>query len=749
MSPSLWRFAPVISYLRLDNLQLDITFFGNGRYSISDLFGTPEAKTQPSEKPKPEEKGTVFPFALYGFEMSNSTIIFDDRPHNKKHVISKIFLRVPFTSSFASMKKEFTQPKFTAVVNGDPVELTGRTLPFDETLLTEFELGAVDIDLNQYWQYVPIKTPLKLANGKFTSDISLFFERPDAQRLNLFLGGGGKLTNMKLNDPKGKSVLSVKEIAFEMERFSLGDNALIIKSISLDSPYCKMIRNQNNSINWANYFPGSKVGAEGPKVKTEADTDAVFVLDIRQIKINNGTLDWEDIHVKNGFKRVFSPLSLNITEFSTAGGKPSSITASAGKGGDKGIITLKGLATVEPLAATMTVTGTNIPIPAYKSYINHAQPLIVDTGVAGFTANADFRMKGKTPAITLHDCAVNLRDVSVRKPEAAQPSLGLKALDVTGASVDLEKQTVTVAEIKLTGPSASVILENDGQLDLVKLFAKEKSVLEKEAVVKEAEETLAGSWQADIAHVVVEEGAADFRDQTLHYPTSLGVKQIQLELKNVSTQKDATIPYNLNGTWSGRGSFSAQGTASITPLQSDGRIRLKGIGLRPLDGYLAEHTELLVAKGAAFANLKYSFKGGEKPKLTVNGDTALGSVSIKDTFNKKEITGIDQFEINSISFANAPNTLSIGEINLNGPRALIHIDNDGRMNIRRALRLPEPPPVTEDSGDKGKKTKTKAAPAPAVQVQTTDTPARNGKAVLRIHQDRCGQHDQGGSHLQR
>jgi hypothetical protein len=208
---TIWELAPVIAYLRLDDFNFNLTFYGDGQYSISDLLGTPDSVDQAEDKrAESEQADAVFPFALYGFEMTNANITFDDRPHSKKHAITDIFLRVPFTSSISNKVKEFTQPKFSAVVNGDPVELKGRTLPFDKTLLTEFELGAVNINLDQYWKYVPIKTPLKLKSGRFTSDISLFFERPDAQRLNLFLGGGGKLSGFDLEDPKEGSVLSFK-----------------------------------------------------------------------------------------------------------------------------------------------------------------------------------------------------------------------------------------------------------------------------------------------------------------------------------------------------------------------------------------------------------------------------------------------------------------------------------------------------------------------------------------------------------
>ncbi len=707
---TLWNFAPVIAYLHLDNLQLDITFFGNGKYSISDLLGTPDAVAEETPDTPPAETA-IFPFALYGFEMTNSKITFDDRPHNKKHIISDLFLRVPFTSSFTSMKKEFTQPKFTAVINGDPVELKGRTLPFDETLLTEFELGAVDIDLNQYWQYVPIKTPLQLKDGKFTSDISLFFERPDAQRLNLFLGGGGKLTNMELTDPNEKSVLSVKELAFEMERFSLGDRALILTSISLENPYFKVIRNKDNSINWAHYFPGSKMSEAGPKVKTESETDSAFVLDIRKIDIIEGAVDWEDRHVKNGFKRTFAPLSFTGTEITTAGDRPSHIKATAGKA--QGIITIEGIATVQPLAASLSVTGKNLPIPAYKSYINHAQPLIVDTGVAGFSANIDFKMEDDTPSLDVTEGTASLRDISIRKPDAKKPSLGLTALDVSGAAMSLKNKTVTVADVTITGPFAKVVMGKDGQLDLGKLLIKEEEILSKTEVVETVEKTWAGGWHAEFGRILVKDGAADFLNQSLKHPANLGIKEFTLDLQALSTQKNATMPYSLSGTWTGNGSFSGQGKASITPLWSDGTIRVNGVGLRPFDGYLAEYTDLLIAKGAAFANLKYSFKGGKKPKLTITGDTALGAVSIKDTLSKNEVAGINKFEINSIAFANEPNTLSIGEIKLNEPRGLIHFDEKGRMNILRVLRVPQPPPVVE--GEKAEQTTPKTLPEETTQ----------------------------------
>ena len=704
---TLWEFAPVVAYLKLDNYTLNVTFYGNNRYSISDLLGTPDSVNQPADA-EPEEEGTVFPFALYGFEMTNATITFDDRPRGKKHVISDIFLRVPFTSSIQDKVKEFTQPKFTAVVNGDPVELKGRTLPFDKTLLTEFELGAVDIDLDQYWEYLPIKTPLTLRSGRFTSDISLYFERPDAQRLNLFLGGGGTLSRVNLAAPGEGTVFTMDRLAFEMERFSLGDNALILKQVVLDKPFFQVIRNADDSINWANYFPGSEMGQTGPKVKTEADTDSAFVLDVRSFELRDGTMDFRDQAVEGGFARIFQNLNFTIEGLSTQSGKTCSFDGSLGK---KGVLFLKGTATLEPVSAQFSVAGKEVNLPDFAPYLNEAQPMAIDSGLAGFSAEVVVAMADDTPNLSVQNGSLTLADLAVRKREAKQPSLTLASLDISGAALNLNERTVDVGEIRLTSPAATLVREKDGKIDLQKQFVGAVEAQPQTGTNEENPEEPA-SWLATVGHVLIEDGAATFKDLTLADPATLGVRKLTLDLRDVTTAKGAALPFDLSATWNGGGSFTVAGKATLDPVSAEGTARVNGLDLRPLDNYLAKDTDLLVAGGGLYANLTYNYADGEPPRFTVRGDTALADLSVKGTFADSELAGIDRLDVKSIDFTGEPYRLAIGEINLNGPRALVEFDKDGRLNIRRALRLPEPtPPAEESKEEKAKADKQPDKPA--------------------------------------
>lgn len=715
---SIWELAPVVSYLNLDGLNINVTFYGNGEYSISDLLGTPNEAAQPQPE---EKKGAVFPFALYGFEMTNSKITFDDRPRAKKHVISDIHLRVPFTSSIEDKVKEFTQPVFTAVVNGDPVELKGRTLPFDKTLLTEFELGAVDVDLHQYWKYVPIKTPLELEKGRFTSDISLYFERPNAQRVNLYLGGGGTLTGLVLAAPGDGPVFSMKRLVFEMERFSLGDNALVVKQVTMDQPFFKVVRRASGAINWADYFPGSTPGPTGPKVKTQAETDSTFVFDLRNFEIQDGTIDFNDQCVKGGFQHTFPKLNFAMEGLSS---RPKQTSAFNGSFGSGGFLYVKGEATMDPPAAKLTLSGKDLSVPLYSPYINEAQPLVVDSGKLGFSMDVGFANQDGKPQVTVQNGSLNLAGLAVRKPEAKKPSLALDALDVSGASMDLDARRIGVAEIKLTGPSLDMVREKDGRLDLQRVFedaAKAGAEAEAETGIAQAKRAQPQAapdpeapWTATVDHFAVEDGSADFHDQALAHPARLGVHKFKLDVNDISTEKGAQIPYSLSAGWIGGGWFSARGQASLEPLSANGSLKVEKIGLRPLDDYLAQDTDLLIADGAAHTDLDYVFSDSGKPKFQVTGSAALSDIKVKTTFDDDEMAGIDRLDIKGIDFTTEPMALALGEINLNGPRALIHFDKDGRLNVRRALRLPEPtpPPATD-----GVETDAQPAPVPEAEVK--------------------------------
>ncbi len=716
---SSWRLAPVISSLRVNDLLLDITFFGDGRYSISDLLGaTPEE--QERAKQDTEEVEAIFPFALYGFEMHNATLIFDDQPHKKRHTVTNLDLVVPFTSSFADLRDEFTTPRCSAVINGDPIELTGRTLPFHDTLQTEFQLGAVDVDLNKYWTYLPLETSLTLVKGAFTSDVSIYFARPEKKRLQLFLGGGGRLTNLELASPDDGSVLSVKKIGFQMKRFSLGDNLLKIRDITVDEPRVKLIRQADSQLNWGAYFPGSSVSEEGATVKTKGEDTALRV-DIQGVDIQSGSLEWIDRAVPGGFARTYPGFALKAQGLSTADGTPGTFSASIGK---DGVFAVTGECALSSMSGKATLTATGIKLPTYAPYLDQVMPLRTDSGTVDMTATVAAAMRDDALNLSVTKGGLTLSNLQLRKPEAKSPSLGVRELAIKEIDMDLATRTVGVSAVMLTDPDVKLELDDSGDIDLVALFADAKpDEPPSDADTNQPPPADDGAWTATVGTVRVTGGSLALTDRTPNAPATLGIEKLDLTASNISTHEGESLAVAATADWIGQGTIQADATATLTPLAGKGTIGLAKLGLSPFNTYLADSTDLRLTKGAASADLAFTFGQDDAMQFSLTGKAELNGAQLKEAGNTTEFAGIDALVLSRIRLDNEPYRLSIEGVHLNGPRATIAFDKSGRLNVRRAFRIPEPPPATIPTGEALQASTPPAGQPPATPADQPGAPA--------------------------
>lgn len=733
---SIWEFAPVIKYLQISDLMVDITFFGNGKYSITDLMGS---RRKAEEEAKPEGTSQVFPFAIHGFEMINATIIFDDRPRDKKHVISDINLIVPFTSSIADLRQEFTQPHLSAVVNGDPLDLTGRTLPFHQSLRTEFKLGLVEVDLQQYWPYMPISTSLQLDKGYFSSNLSLFFERPPGERMRLFVGGGGTLIDLQVSHHADGAVVSLDKLEFDMERFSLGDNELTLNRVSFDQPYVKLIRNEDNSLNWVKYFPDFGKQPE-PAAEQPADEPAApFKLNAINVAIQKGTLEWVDKAVPGGFTRVLEPLDVTTTDFSTAADKPINYEITLG---ETERFAARGQASINPLMARGVVEASGLDIPTYRPYL-HALPLEVGSGTVELTAGFQAFDTPEGRNAMVDNATSVVRDLALFQPGDKEPSIGFKELAVKGVSLDLASRSVVVSEVDLDQPAVRIIRRKDGKIDLAETIAasvkRDEAARQAEPADEPATEMAAPAdtegqeavedapaaqpWTATVNRVRLTEGTARFSDLSFRRRADFALSKLRVNLDNISTRPGSVAAYDVSTRWGGGGILAASGDVALETLASQGKIALRKVGLKPLDPLLMEFSELLLGSGAVSSDLRYDFSGIKDINYSVSGDFSLNDFKLMDDKGKGEFSGIDEFKLTGISFANEPFRLAVKEVSLDGPRAVVAFDQNGRMNIKRLFRIPDAPSEA-DAGKGGPEAKT-ASPAK----ETTAKEASAGESV--------------------
>src|SRR5580698_1592435 len=120
---SLYRLAPVIKELKVDRPAVHVVRTGQQQFNFSDLL---VSKT-PSPPPPPSKPAR---FALSNIQLHDGDVRFDDRVLGEQHKLEHIELDLPFIANLPADTDIFVQPLLRMIVDGSPLKIGGRALPF-------------------------------------------------------------------------------------------------------------------------------------------------------------------------------------------------------------------------------------------------------------------------------------------------------------------------------------------------------------------------------------------------------------------------------------------------------------------------------------------------------------------------------------------------------------------------------------------------------------------------------------------
>lgn len=263
---SLFRLAVVLRDIQLHGPRLHIRLDKDGKSNFEDL-----AASNSSEE---ERTGAaIFPVIVEPFDIQNGTVIFEDETRGVTHTVDQINFHLPHFSSRKKDWEVFMNPSLSFHLNGAPFHLQGQTIPFHDSLKTEFNLELLDLSLPQYWAYAPVSGGLELSKGSLTLENKLAFEQHEGKLPTFSIRGNVTGRDIEMTD-NGQTVFTAKQAQVVMDDISILNLNIGLKSVSLDDPFVRVTRKKDGSINWAGYFADpaptpttSKSSASGAKTK--------------------------------------------------------------------------------------------------------------------------------------------------------------------------------------------------------------------------------------------------------------------------------------------------------------------------------------------------------------------------------------------------------------------------------------------------------------------------------------------------
>jgi hypothetical protein len=469
---SLLRSDLVSNSLAIEGLELNIIRSQDNQYNIEEFF---QAETTGSASDIMSFSELPFLFSLNNISIRNSKVIFQDIPAAATHTLDQVELDLPSFSNFPFQADEYIRPRFSAVINGSKIALTGQAaLPAGDgqaNLETKLTCKIEALDLPLYFKYLPASLPITLSEGKADGNLQLSFSRAtknEGARISIHFAG--EIAGMDIAGKEKPISAAIPKTTLEGSFFPIS-RALHINKLSFEKP--QLTSPSPLDLNTLAVF----LPTVGEKAAQKTPSEVVIDL----LQMEDGRLDIPA--AKKQKQTAWESLQLSIKDYAR-NGKTGTQAAGGGSFSLSGEKSDSDLAFSwqgrfnERLTPEGQFTLDNLPAAAFFAAIGMA-PETVRSGTANLQGNLALTKKSAAPAALVTDLSraevtlQGLKLLSGTEQWLDAPTLKLAGFSKKGSQVDLgalrlENGAITLDSGKLPEIFQSVAAK-DSKLSLQSL----------------------------------------------------------------------------------------------------------------------------------------------------------------------------------------------------------------------------------------------------------------------------------------
>ena len=221
--------------------------------------------------------------------------------------------------------------------------------------------------------------------------------------------------------------------------------------------------------------------------------------------------------------------------------------------------------------------------------------------------------------------SLRLNGLEVRESDQT-PILGFEQFVVNLNAKTLFFQTIGFDEISVVMPFVAAKVNREGKLNLLALVPAEGETTEAPPAQQTPEESKK-MMPVEIGLLSIDRGILEYQDDSKPRPVSIHIVPFHIVLRNFSTLPGSENAYAFKAEIGEKGSLEWEGTISLEPVESDGKVSFSGARLKILYQVVQDRFQFDVLEGLLSLSGLYHFDlRGQAPRATVKD----GRVSIKD-----------------------------------------------------------------------------------------------------------------------
>jgi hypothetical protein len=632
---SLWRLAPVVDAITIEQPHLALTHLGAGHYDIDDVLE--RLKPAPDAQPS-----TPLRFALYNLAIKDGSADFVDHRggRERNHSLRQLNASLPFLSNFDSQREVTMQPHLAFTLNGSAFESSAQATPFAADRKGDVNLQVTHLDLAPYLPYLPASLPVRLQAAVLDSSLKLSFAQSKTN--TLVLSGAIKVSGIKMGDRAGTPLLSASSLQLVLKELRPLEQSVALESLDINSPNLWVSRNRAGQWSlpgMAEKMPVTPAASPAAPQSSQAAGQVAAAAPggwqvlAERIKLQGGQVRFSDESMASPVKLSLIDTRIELRDVHWPLAKPVHLDATArlqapdAKGGKVATIQLTGAGT--DAAGTVTARLTDMGLPLAAPYL--AQVLQPQ---ASGVLEGELAVNWKDGAVQVQAKRLALHDFALTPPVgktgiAAKELPAFKLLEASDVAVDLQKRSASVGKLALRSPRVRVSRADDGQwLAAQWLMPSQPPTSTQAAPAAVPAKPNAVPWSVALADLAVDDGTLTWVDRVPSKTVFLELSTLQAHLTNLTLDGKKPVPLTLSAkvrsVRTDPGSLRFDGTLMWDPLVAQGTLEAKQFPAQSVAPYAMGNLRLdvLRADTSFKGQLRYaSLPAG--PDVQLRGDGAI------------------------------------------------------------------------------------------------------------------------------
>ncbi|MEC4889765.1 MAG: DUF748 domain-containing protein [Nitrospira sp.] len=279
--------------------------------------------------------------------------------------------------------------------------------------------------------------------------------------------------------------------------------------------------------------------------------------------------------------------------------------------------------------------------------------------------------------------ALTIDGLEIREPDQT-PLLGFEQFSVNVHAKTLLLRAYAFEEIRLVMPFVSMKVSAEGKMNLLGLLPPPQPGAEAAGGSKKPSGGGA-SVPLEIGLLTIERGIVEFRDESKPKPFELSIVPIQISLRNFTTVRGGENAYAFTAEIGKGESLAWEGRVSLEPVESDGKLSLSGVRLRPLAQYVQDRVGFEVRQGQLSIGGQYHIDlKGEAPNIVVSdGTLSIIDLAIGEKGADAPVVSIPSFAIDGLGVDVLKKQVAAVHVHSAGARFEVWINPGGVLNYQQ------------------------------------------------------------------